>query len=99
MRPSSRQAALRNSAQVRGNRRAPAPAPAQQRRRNAPGVRSNRIAYKSSYDRDDYEANRGLAMLDPTTSDSPPPHRRDILAWTVFITAVSNLINAIHGWW
>lgn len=40
-------------------------------------------------------------MLDPTTSDSPPPHRHrsDILTWAAFIAAVANLINAVHGWW
>lgn len=38
-------------------------------------------------------------MPDPTTPDSPPPHRRDILAWAAFFTAVSSLIDALHGWW
>lgn len=38
-------------------------------------------------------------MLDPTTSDSPPPHRRNLLAWAAFIAAVANLVDALRGWW
>lgn len=39
-------------------------------------------------------------MPDPTSTDStPPPRRSDILAWAALLTAVSNLINALHGCW
>lgn len=38
-------------------------------------------------------------MSDPTSPDSRPARRIDFVAWAAFLTAMSNLITAVHGWW